>query len=130
MKNQTPKNIDVEKISELPPLLPPSCVSSAKQYVLDNIIMINAGPPNEHALKNEENQIGPIMEMLPHIDKRQAIDESDNKYEENMVKKIMLNKGSNNDNDGITFIDKSYVHTRDRLNKINPNVVFDTSTYA
>ena len=130
MKNQTPKNIDVETISELPPLLPPSCISSAKQYVLDNIIMINAGPPNEHALKNEENQIGPIMEMLPHIEKRQAIDESDNKYEENMVKKIMLNKGSNNDNDGITFIDKSSVHPRDRLNKINPNFVFDTSTYA
>ena len=58
------------------------------------------------------------MEMLPDINKSKPIDDSNNEYEDNKVKKIKLSKDSDNDNDDITFVDKRPVHSKIDLRKL------------
>lgn len=58
------------------------------------------------------------MEMLPDINKSKPIDDSNNEYEDNKVKKIKLSKDSDNDNDDITFVDKRPVHSKTDLRKL------------
>ena len=58
------------------------------------------------------------MEMLPDINKSKPIDDSNNEYEDNKVKKIKLSKDSDNDNDDITSVDKRPVHSKTDLRKL------------
>lgn len=54
-------------------------------------------------------------------DKRKITEDSDNKYKDDKVKKIKLNKSDDGKND-VTFVDKIPVHPRDGLKRLTPTL--------
>ena len=88
--------------------------------LLNNIKMLDFGPPNEDTLKKEEKEIDTLLKN----NKCKNIEESDDEYEENKDKKIKFNEDSVDDD--VTFVHNRPVHPRDRVKKVNPDVLFVT----
>ena len=53
---------------------------------------MDPAPPNKDTVKKEKKEIDAFIETLPDSNKSKTIDDRDNKYEDNKVKKIKLSK--------------------------------------
>ena len=76
----------MEIISELSPQLVLSSAASARKNTLNDIIMMDVGPPSEDTLKKEDKETDTIMKLLLDNNKLKTIDDDNDKYVDNKAK--------------------------------------------
>ena len=76
----------MEIISELPPQLVLSSAASARKNTLNDIIMMDVGPPSEDTLKKEDKETDTIMKLLLDNNKLKTIADGNDKYVDNKAK--------------------------------------------